>query len=350
MTYKNIFWWPFINNIGGVETFIYELAKKYGKDHDLTLFYQTGDKEQIRRYKELIRVRKYNGEKIKCDVAIFGWNTDIIDNVEAKEYIQTLHADYRAQKLKPCRHPKITRYLGVSQAVCDIFEEEFHLPAELCYNPLTVEKPKRMLRFLSATRLTKEKGGERIGQFAKAFDDAGIPYSWDVFTNDQTVLLTQKSGRICYREQRLDIRDFIANADYLVQLSDTEAYSYSVIESLALGTPVIVTPWPCINDLGVVDRVNGFVLPFDMSNIPVKEIYKGLKKFQYSIRQDRWGEILSPGAGTYEEEKNLPVRVRTRVYYYDILLERHMQPGEEQEVSAERAERLVDLEVADIAD
>jgi glycosyltransferase involved in cell wall biosynthesis len=44
---------------------------------------------------------------------------------------------------------------------------------------------------------------------------------------------------------RLDIRDYIADADYLVQLSDTEAWSYSVLESLSLGTPVITTPIPC---------------------------------------------------------------------------------------------------------
>ena len=344
---KNIMWWPFINNIGGVETFIYELGKKYGKTHDITLYYQTGDPEQIRRYKEYIRVKKYRDEKIVCDVAIFGWNTDIIDNVEAKEYIQTLHADYRAQKMQPCRHPKITKYVGVSQAVCDIFEETFNLPAELCYNPLTVDKPKRMLRLVSATRLTKEKGGERIDRFAKALDDAGIPYSWDIFTNDSGKLLADKGGNICYRQQRLDIRNYIANADYLVQLSDTEAYSYSVIEALALGTPVIVTPWPCIQDLGVEDRVNGFVLPFDMSDIPVKEIYKGLKKFKYDIRQDRWGELLSPGKGTYEEERKAMVPVRTTAYYYDIVLEKYMQVGEEQEVTADRADRLVELGVAD---
>ena len=344
---KNIMWWPFINNIGGVETFIYELGKKYGKTHDITLYYQTGDPEQIRRYKEFIRVKKYKDEKIVCDVAIFGWNTDIIDNVEAKEYIQTLHADYRAQKMQPCRHPKITKYVGVSQAVCDIFEETFNLPAELCYNPLTVDKPKRMLRLVSATRLTKEKGGERIDQFAKALDDAGIPYSWDIFTNDSGKLLADKGGNICYRQQRLDIRNYIANADYLVQLSDTEAYSYSVIEALALGTPVIVMPWPCIQDLGVEDRVNGFVLPFDMSDIPVKEIYKGLKKFKYDIRQDRWGELLSPGQGTYEEERKAMVPIRTIAYYYDLVLEKYMTVGEEQEVTAERADRLVELGVAD---
>jgi glycosyltransferase involved in cell wall biosynthesis len=348
--FKNVLWWPFINNIGGVETFLYELARKYGKDHDLTLFYQTGDPAQIRRYKEFMRVRKYKGEHVKCEVAIFGWNTEIIDNIEAKEYIQTLHADYKAQKMQPSRHPKITKYVGVSQAVCDIFTEQFHLPAELCYNPLVVDKPRKLLRLVSATRLTKEKGADRINKLAKAFDDAGIPYSWDIFTNDQTKLLVEKGGNICYREQRLDIRDYIAGADYLVQLSDTEAYSYSVIEALALGTPVIVTPWPCIKDLGVEDRVNGFVLPFGMDDIPVKEIYKGLKRFKYTIRPDRWGELLAPGAGTYEEEKQQLVMVRTVAYYFDIVLQKYMTAGQMQEVTPERADRLIELGVAVEAD
>ncbi len=88
----------------------------------------------------------------------------------------------------------------------------------------------------------------------------------------------------------------------------------------------------------------------DMSEIPIKEIYKGLKKFKYTPHADRWGEILVPGVGNYEEEKNLPVKVKTKVYYWDIVLEKYMTVGEEQEVPAERADRLVDLGVADYAE
>jgi hypothetical protein len=84
-----------------------------------------------------------------------------------------------------------------------------------------------------------------------------------------------------------------------------------------------------------------------MSDIPVKEIYKGLKKFKYTIRPDRWGEFLAVGEGNYEAEKFIPVRVRTVAYYYDIVLQRHMVVGEEQEVPAERADRLIELGVAD---
>ena len=345
---KNVFYWPYINCIGGVETFLYELGKKYGKDYDITLYYGTGDKDQIRRLKQYIRVKKYTGERIKCDKIFFGWCTDIINNVDANEYYQMLHADYKAQKMQPCRDPRITAYLGVSKAVCETFTETFGLPAKLCYNPLTVDKPKKMLRLISATRLTKEKGGHRIAQLAQALEDAGIPYTWEVFTNSAADRAANKNPNIVFRDVRLDIRDQIANADYLVQLSDTEAYSYSIIEALALGTPVIVTPWPCIVDLGVEDGVNGFVLPFDMSDIPVGRIYKGLKKFKYEIRQDCFTELLEPGKGNYADEKDEPVKVRCTVYYFDILLNAYQIPGMEQIVSQDRADRLEELGVATI--
>ena len=320
---KNIFYWPHINCIGGVETFLYEIAKKYSKDYDMTLYYKVGDPEQIKRLKTLMRVKKYNGEKIKCEKAFFGWGTDIIDNIEAKEYYQTLHADYKEQHLQPCRDPRITAYLGVSQAVCDTFTELFGLPAELCYNPLSVEKPKKLLRLVSATRLTAEKGAKRIAMLADALDAKGIPYTWEIFTNSKTEAAKNKNKNIIFRDVRLDIRDIIANCDYLVQLSDTEAYSYSIIEALALGTPVIVTPWPCLKDLGVIDGVNAFVLPFDMKEIPVDRIYKGLKKFKYEIRPDCYDKYLAPGKSDYEAEKNEPVKVRCTHLYYDILLQKN---------------------------
>ena len=345
---KNVFYWPNINCIGGVETFLFEMAKKYAKDYDLTLYYKVGDKAQIDRLRKLMRVKQYHGEKIKCDKAFFGWGTDIIDNIEAKEYYQTLHADYKAQHLEPCRDPRITAYLGVSQAVCDTFTETFGLPAELCYNPLTVEKPRKVLRLVSATRLTWEKGAKRIAILADALDKKGIPYTWEIFTNGSTAALQTKSKNLVFRDVRLDIRDYVANSDYLVQLSDTEAYSYSIIEALALGTPVIVTPWPCLKDLGVINGENAFVLPFDMNDIPVDAIYKGLKKFKYEIRQDRYNEYLSPGKGDYEKEMAQPTKVRCTRIYYDIQLKENQMPGNEQVVTRERAEMLREMGLVEI--
>ena len=64
----------------------------------------------------------------------------------------------------------------MSQSVCDVFTELTGLPCTLCYNPITIEKPKRVLYLISATRLTREKGKDRILKLAKALDNAGIPY------------------------------------------------------------------------------------------------------------------------------------------------------------------------------
>ena len=72
--YSNIFYFYNINSIGGVETFFYYLAKKYC-DFDITVFYSTGDINQIKRLRKYVRVKKYKtGEQIKCKKAFFNYN------------------------------------------------------------------------------------------------------------------------------------------------------------------------------------------------------------------------------------------------------------------------------------
>lgn len=77
-------------------------------------------------------------------------------------------------------------------------------------------------------------------------NESEIPYIWTIFTDDTNKI---DNPNIIYMKPRLDISNYIANADYLVQLSDTEGYCYSVIESLCLGTPVIITDMPVMKEL-----------------------------------------------------------------------------------------------------
>ena len=105
---NNVFYISNFNVIGGVETFIYELARKY-KNYDITVLYKTGDDNQIKRLKKYVRVIKYDGQKVKCKKAFFNYETDIINNVEANEYIQLIHALFKTQGLTPRIEPKITK-------------------------------------------------------------------------------------------------------------------------------------------------------------------------------------------------------------------------------------------------
>ena len=54
---KNVFYFYYINSIGGVETFFYELAKKYCK-YDITILYSKGNQDQINRLKKYAKVIK----------------------------------------------------------------------------------------------------------------------------------------------------------------------------------------------------------------------------------------------------------------------------------------------------
>ena len=86
-------------------------------------------------------------------------------------------------------------------------------------------------------------------KLAAALDSAGIPFQWLVFTNKAERPIDNKS--IYYMEPSLDITDYIADADYLVQLSNTEGYCYAVAEALTLGTPVIVTDLPVFREMEI---------------------------------------------------------------------------------------------------
>lgn len=337
--YQNLFYFYRLNDIGGIETFLYTIAQKYGKDHDIIVVYNDGAQPQIDRLKKLVRTVKFNGQHFKCRRAFFNYNTDIIDYVEAEDYYLTLHGDYKALHLDEHLplHPKITKYLGVSQRVCDVFEECSGLHAESSYNPVLIREPKKILHLISACRLTPEKGKNRMKILADILDKHGVPFIWQVFTNDKDAI---DNPSIIYRKPNLDIIDYIADADYLVQLSDTEGYSYSVIESLCVGTPVIITEIPALLEMDVVNGKNAWVVPFDMSNVPVDDICKGLPPFKYTPRPDRWGELLAPGPSTYLKDLKTMVKIKIDTEYYDLELKRLVTRGEEIEVNKIRAEYL----------
>lgn len=342
----NLFYYKDINSIGGVETFFWNLAQKYGKTHDITILYHTGDPKQIKRLSELVRVRKYHdGERIKCKRCFITFNVSMLDNIDAEEYYQILHGDYRALGVIPGSHDKIQEWVAVSKTVRDAYADITGKVATVCYNPVVIQSPKKVLHLVSATRLTPDKGLRRMEKLASALDEAGIKYTWDVYTDSPRV--TQNEN-IVLRPPRLDIIDFIADADYFVQLSDAEGYCYSIVEALAVGTPVIATDFPVAHEIGVINGVNGYILPLDMENIPINDIIKGVKKFKYTPLEDSWGDLLLKVPPTYEEEMNQIVKVRCKHIYFDLEFMRQVEYGEEWKVPRRRAEVLEEIGVVDI--
>lgn len=349
---KNVIYFPNFNSCGGVETYCYEMALKYGNDFDITVIYRNGDADMMKHIAEVCRVMRYRpGDKIICDVFIFGygWEQDMFDNLEAKEIIQTFHADYVCRHLNPCNNGRITKRFGVAENTTNGIREHYPWAKDIVtmYNPYTPKKPRKVLKLISATRLTAEKGLNRMITLAEKLDEAGIPFHWDVYT-DASERVTPFNKSVAILPQRLDILNFIADADYLVQLSDTEGYSYSIVEALSVGTPVICTAFPVAEEQGIVNGKTGFILPFDMQKIPVKEIYKGVKPFKLAPRESHYEEVLSPGKCEFEDNEPTEYRVKCLRTYQDIMLNRLVRTGEIITVPRDRAYHLYDNKFADI--
>lgn len=342
---KNVIYFPNFNCVGGVETFCYEMGLKYGKDFDITVLYRNGDPVMMSHIAEVCRVMRYHpGDKVVCDVFIFGygWEKEMFDNLEAKEIIQTFHADYICRHLNPCSDKRVTKRFGVAENTTKGIVE--HYPwaegMQTMYNPYTPKKPKKVLKLISATRLTPEKGFNRMIKLAEAFDKAEIPFLWTIYT-DRAVEFPNKS--VAVMPHRLDILDFIADADYLVQLSDSEGYSYSIVEALSVGTPVICTEFGVAAEQGIENGKTGFILPFDMSEIPVDAIYKGFRKFKYTPRESHYEEVLSPGESdcAYSPDDIVPIRVKMN--FFDLERDQMSVQGVQYDVTRKRAQHLEGL-------
>jgi len=308
--HENIFYIRDISPLGGVETFIWEMVKKY-QHYDIAVVYKTADAKQLARLKQYCMCYQHINQKIRCKVAIINWDTSIIDFIEeGADIYQVIHGDYTnpAYTWKPYTHNRIKQYIGVTKYVADGFKKMMKCDNTIFgYNPLTINEEEKMLVLVSATRLSPIKGKERMQRLANALDYAGIKYIWYVFTNDANAL---RSPNVVYMKPRLDVGRWINIADYVVQLSDTEACSYTINEALYRNIPVIVTPLPYLEEIGVKDGINAWVLNFDCSNMEhIINNINNKPKFIFKHLQDIYDDLLSHKPSHFKEDKIMKVKV-----------------------------------------
>lgn len=334
---KNVFYFKTISYIGGCESWFWYLSKLY---KNMVIYYREGHPEQIKRLAQNVEVRKYQeNEIINCDNFFCCYNPDIINNVNAKMYAHIIHCDYKQVSFHPIMNPKFNKYIAVSKLAGDSFKELTGVDYELLYNPVAIEIPKvekyndGKLHLISATRLTKEKGLNRMQKLAKLLEINNIPYEWVVYTNKHRQAI---GNNVMYKDPKLDIIEEIAKADYLVQLSDCEAFCYSVIESLMVNTPVICTDLPVLKELGVKHGLNGVVCDFSMNNVDLSMILEKAFKIDYKPPKSEWDRYLDNNS-TYDPDEK--IKIRTKKRYTDLVLG-HLDRNKEYMMTQQRASYL----------
>ena len=339
-----VLYYGWVQQIGGVETFFYNFCKKMSEFYDIAILYDKFDSRQIQRLRRLVPCYHNGDHKIKCDTLIINGIFDKIpQNVVAKRKIRLVHT-CKIEKYGILRVPDdCDEKIFVSEAAKNSFNETgrviSNIPGE--------GDGKKALILLSATRLTNEKGYDRMLKMAEKLKLAKIPFLWLVFTahNDRTF----PEGFVKL-PPTLEIMPYIAKVDYLVQLSDVEAYCYSLQEALQLKVPVLTTPFEAIKDVGVIDGENGYILPFNIDELTEKDIKKiyskipKVKKYEDQTEKiiEEWKTVLGDSVPThsytFDESK---IAIRCKVLFNDLVLKRKFRPGECQIVDSERADYLV---------
>lgn len=356
--HANIFYVREIHAIGGVETYLYELIKKY-KDQDIAVVCKSIAPEQRERISKYCRIYIHKKQKIKCKVAIINWDTSIINYIDEKIWrenaaadegiYQTIHADYtHPSQGTPPQDPRIKAYLAITEDILKNYKKLINVDnVKLCRNPLTIDKSTKYLILVSPTRLTPEKGGDMMLALANELDQIGTKYLWFVITTrdylDNPIF---SSKNVTYVNNRLDLNPYYEMADWVVVPSETEGDSYTMREALYRGIPIVARHLPYFDEVGIEDGKNALFITEEN----IKEVAKKMSqplKFDFEPIKDGYDELIARSKSHYEEDMRMKYRVKalddfTRVI--DTKVKRKRQAGEEWEINEIRLEQLREYE------
>lgn len=278
----------YMNNIGGIETAMYELAKTF-KDEDIYFVVNSladGAQAQIKRlerYHPVIIDADRNGHH-EADVALIF--TPIMqsvpwDTIHAKKVYYFIHSDIKAYMAYPqwadfkwSPNPKVTKVLSVSETAQKGLKEMLGIDSEIVTNIFT--QPERPTVFLYMGRATAEKGVDKVLDLVDRFEKAGKDYILLVSSLvDPYGLLWPRikdNKRIIMIPEGPYNAVFYKCADYLIQMSTCESWCYSIREALANGVAVIGSRIPEIEKV-IKDGENGYLLNQDLSDLDLDRLF-----------------------------------------------------------------------------
>jgi len=285
------------------------------KYFDLSLLFDNYDSiDLLLRASESCNVVKLERNKTyDCDVFInsTAWGLEPYSNINAKKYIQIVHADYEylidGWNFSYKKHPKVTHHICVGQRVKEAFEKVTKLKCDkIIYNLLdnAVKAPKKpvndKLHLVTLSRLSGEKGFDRMIKLAEQLKDKDIDYIWNVWGNKENTYaktIIKKFSHlpsVVFKGLTTEPFKEITKADYLVQISDTEGFCYSVYEAMQMKTPCIITPFNSGAEQ-ITDGQNGYIVPFDMKGIDLNKIINNkpiVIDFEELGKESDWLEII----------------------------------------------------------
>lgn len=283
----------YLNNIGGIETALETLVRTF-KDEDITILINAradGAQEQIKRFERYAKVIFDNDYQTvyEADVALLFtpiMQSVPLDNIKAKKIYQFVHSDIKGLMRYPQWQsftwkpdPRISKVVAVSETAQKGLKEALGVDSVIVPNIFASRELPTTFLFIS--RATMEKGLDKALELASRFDAAGKDYVlliaslvdpygsyWPPINNNP---------RIIYLGASIHNPIFYRCSDYVIQMSTSESYCYTIREAMAHGCAVIGSKIPEIQKV-VKDGVNGYLLDDDLSNLDIDKIFNEVPK------------------------------------------------------------------------
>lgn len=294
----------------GILTWIENFYERFKDRYSIKLLCETATKKYISIFEQIDQSKEY-----QCDVLLHNYEVNEAPaNIKAARTYIVLHADYGPIN-KTFPFYKDMKYIAVSEVAASGVREKYGVDCQ-AIDAIMCSKPekKKVYRFVSATRPTEDKGITRMEQLAKAMKDRGIIFEWKICYDPDWLSMHYRpiipEMIIMHDVPHDTLLQYMADADYVVQLSEREGFCYAVHEALMMGTPVIVSDIPIFK--WIMNGQNGYKLPLDMQDIPLDEILGNIPKPQYSSAPDtraekKWVDLIEGGdknAQNHETEYN----------------------------------------------
>lgn len=270
-----LIYFSYFHVIGGIETWIYNLAKRY----EFSVVYDRAEENQIRRLEDIgVETIKNVGQEIECNTLLFCISGD--GGIKAKKKLLFIHGIYKS-KDEIEKMPEYNEIYAVSQTAAECFDKVFGIKPKVLYNHVDIEEKEKPLIIGVFSRLSKEKGGHRVKYLADKLIEANKPFLMLIFTD---LPFEYDENRVIFMKPTLDSMGWMKICDYICQLSDEEAGSLTIQEALKMGKPLIITKLPILEEFGI-NESNSKILEFDMSNLDIDDLW--------NIPEVNWCEPIS---------------------------------------------------------
>lgn len=272
-----------IHIIGGIETWIYNLGKKY----EFSVVYDRADEKQLERLENIgIETIKNVGQEIECNTLLFMlWDNNA--NIKAKKKYLFIHGIY--ENIKEVGDiPEYDEIYAVSKTASDSFYKTTGIKPKVLYNPIDIETKQEPLIIGVFSRLSKEKGKDRIIYLLDKLNEQNKEFLMLIFTD---LPFDYPDSRVVFMKPTLNNIGWMQKCDYILNPSDKEAGSYTLQEGLKLGIPLIVTKLGILDEFGI-NESNSKILDMDMGNLDIDDLWN-IPKFKWKEPISKeWEDIM----------------------------------------------------------